>query len=270
MGGPFDHAQGRDILVEQRDGIATVTFNRPDQRNAISYDMWLELQKLAEDLDTSPSVRLVVFRGSGDEAFSAGADIKDFEIHRSDSAKAHVYDSAVEGGMDAVEALSRPTICLIKGYCVGGGFELTHACDLRIAADNARMGIPAARLGISIGYQEMRRLVQLAGRGGALDILLTGRLMDAHEALRLGLVHRVVPLAQVEEYTYDLAQQVARLAPLSHRAHKKIIRTVLDDPALSSLSPEKEALPFMHFDTQDFQEGRRAFLEKRRPEFKGR
>ena len=259
-----------DILVEEEDGIATVTFNRPDQRNAISYDMWLEIRRISAGLEESPTVRVVVFRGAGDEAFSAGADIKDFDLHRSDSAKARVYSSAVEGAMEAVEVSSKPTICLIRGYCVGGGFELTHACDLRVATDDARMGITAARLGIAIGHREMRRLVHLAGRGGALSILLTGRLMGADEALRLGLVHQVVPGADIEETTYSLARSVSRLAPLSHSAHKEVLRTVLEEPDLRGVPSEAEASSFYHFDTEDFHEGRRAFLEKRRPEFKGR
>ena len=261
---------GEEILLDERDGIATVTLNRPEQRNAISYDMWLDLQRIAVDLDTSPSVSVVVFRGAGDEAFSTGADIKGFELHRNSSEEARRYAGAVEGALDAVEALSKPTLCLIMGYCVGGGCELTHACDLRIAADNARVGITAARLGIAIGYREMRRLVQLAGRGGASYILLTADIVDAYEALHLGLVHRVVPVSQVGEHTYDLAEKVARLAPLSHKAHKEMIRTVLEGPDLRGLSHEQEALPFLPFDSQDFQEGRSAFLEKRRPEFKGR
>ena len=259
-----------EILLEERDGIATVTFNRPGQHNAISYAMWLRLKELALDLESSPSVRVVVFRGAGDQAFSTGADIKDFEAHRSDGARARVYAAAVDGALDAIEALSRPTICLIKGYCVGGGCELTHACDLRIAADNSRFGITAARLGISVGYGEMRRLAHLAGRGGALYILLTAGIMDAQAALHTGLVHEVVPLDQVDEQTYGLAEKVAELAPLSHKAHKEVLRTVLDRPDLSGLTPEENDLPFLHFDTEDFQEGRRAFLEKRRPEFKGR
>ena len=139
---------------KSEDGIATVTINRPEQRNAISYPMWMEFQRIAGELEASRSVRVVVFRGAGDKAFSTGADIKGFGEHRRDSAKAREYAAAVEGAMDAVEGISKPTICLIKGYCVGGGFELTHACDLRIAADDARMGITAARLGICIGYRE--------------------------------------------------------------------------------------------------------------------
>ncbi len=259
-----------EILLEERDGIATVTFNRPDQHNAISYPMWLRLKELALELEAAQSVRVVVFRGAGDRAFSTGADIKDFEAHRSDGARARAYAEAIDGSLDAIEALSKPTICLIKGYCVGGGCELTHACDLRIAADNSRFGITAARLGISIGYGEMRRLVRLAGRGGALYILLTAGILDAQEALRTGLVHQVVPLDQVDELVYGLAEKVAGLAPLSHKAHKEVLRTVLERPNLSGLTQEENDLPFMHFDTEDFQEGRRAFLEKRRPDFKGR
>ena len=260
---------GDDILVEERDGIATITFNRPEQRNAIGYDMWLGLERIAKDLDSSSRTRVVVFRGSGDEAFSAGADIKEFESHRSDSAKARVYAAAVERALDSIEGLSKPTICVIKGYCVGGGCELASACDLRIAAEDARMGITAARLGIAIGYGEMRRLVQLAGRGGALYILLTGRLLNAQEALRMGLVHQVVPVAELEEQASRLVEQVASLAPLSHKTHKEILRRVLNDPELAGLSAEEETLPLLHFDTQDFLEGQRAFLEKRRPQFQG-
>jgi enoyl-CoA hydratase/carnithine racemase len=259
----------QDILVEQRDGIATVTFNRPEQRNAINYSMWLDLQRISVDLETANDVRVVVFRGAGDEAFSAGADIKDFDLYRNNSAKARVYASAVEGAMDAVEGLSKPTLCLIKGYCVGGGFELTHACDIRIASDTAKVGITAARLGICIGYREMRRLVQTAGRSVAMDILLTGRLVDAREALHLGLVSQVADSAQVDEHTYDTAARIARLAPLSHKAHKEVMSTVLENPGLKTLTPAQEALPFAHFDSKDFLEGRAAFLEKRRAEFRG-
>ncbi len=261
---------GEDILLERQDGIATVTFNRPAQRNAINYHGWLELQRIAIDLEHDDSVKVVVFTGAGDEAFSAGADIKDFDLYRDNSAKARVYAAAFDGAMDAIEAMSRPTICMIKGFCVGGGCEMSLAADIRIAADNSRFGIPVAKLGILVGYREMRRLVHLVGPGNASYILLTGRLLDAQEALRIGLVNAVVPLAEVKEHTYKLAKEMVPLAPLSQRRHKQILRTVLRNPSLAGLTPEEEHLPFTNFDSEDFHEGRRAFIERRAPQFKGR
>ena len=260
---------GNEIIVGQKDGIATVTFNRPEQRNAIDYHGWLELKRAAEELELDGGVRLVVFTGTGDDAFSAGADIKDFDRYRADSAKAKKYAAAFDGALDAIEGLSKPTICLIKGFCVGGGCELAMATDIRIAADNSRFGIPVARLGILVGYQEMRRLVNLVGPGNASYILLSGRLIDAQEALRIGLVNRVLPIAEIQANVHDLAREMASLAPLSHRRNKQVLRTVLYNPSLTGLTPEEEDLPFANFDSEDYQEGRRAFLEKRMPLFKG-
>ena len=259
-----------DILLDRADGIATVTFNRPDQRNAIDYHGWLELRRIAIDLDRDDSVRVVVFTGAGDRAFSAGADIKDFESYRDSSEKAQVYAEAFDGAMDAIEAVSKPTVCLIKGFCVGGGCEMSMACDIRIAADNSRFGIPVARLGILVGYREMRRLINLVGPGSASYILLSARLLDSAEALRVGLVNRVVPLAEVDDCVYDLAREMAPLAPLSQARHKLIRQLVLENPALEGLTPEQRSLPFANFDSEDFHEGRSAFVERRQPRFRGR
>ena len=259
-----------DILVSTEDGVATVTFNRPRQRNAISYHGWLELRRIAIDLDRDADVRVVVFTGAGDAAFSAGADIKDFESYRDNSEKAVVYAEAFDGAMDAIEAMSKPTICLIKGFCVGGGCEMSMATDIRIAADNSRFGIPVARLSILVGYKEMRRLVQLVGPGNAAYILLSAHLIDAEEAFRIGLVTQVVSLEKVSEAAYDLAREMVPLAPLSQARHKKILQTVLKNPGLRDLSEEEEARPFANFDSEDFQEGRSAFIERRTPHFKGR
>ena len=259
-----------DILASSQDGVATVTFNRPTQRNAISYHGWHELRRIALDLERDDSVKVVVFTGAGDAAFSAGADIKDFESYRNDSFKARVYAEAFDGAMDTIEAMSKPTICMIKGFCVGGGCELSMATDIRIAADNSRFGIPVARLSILVGYKEMRRLVRLVGPGNASYILLSARLIDAQEAHRIGLVTQVVPLDDITEITYDLAHEMVPLAPLSQARHKRILQTVLNNPGLESLTEEEESLPFANFDSEDFHEGRAAFIERRQPNFKGR
>jgi enoyl-CoA hydratase len=259
-----------DIAREHRDGIATVTFNRPERRNAIDYEGWVRLGGIAKDPAQDNEVKVVVFTGKGEEAFSAGADIKDFDRRRNDSATAKAYAEAFDGALDAIEALPKPTISLIKGFCIGGGCELSMATDLRVAADNSRFGIPVARLGILVGYREMSRLVRLVGVGGASYLLLSARLIDAGEAHRVGLINRVVPLDEVDAHAYELAREMAELAPLSHRRHKQILQTVLRDPSLKGLTPEEEHLPFANFDSEDFQEGRRAFAERRAPRFLGR
>lgn len=260
----------QDLLFERRDGVATITFNRPQQRNAIHYEMWREIARLMEQCGQDEAVRVVIFRGAGEEAFSAGADIAEFDRWRKDSTVAREYSLAVEAALDAIAASPKPTVAQIAGYCVGGGCELATFTDLRVAAENSRFGIPSAKLGLLVGYREMRRLVRLVGPGVAMDILLTARLLDAEEALRVGLITRLVPLAEIEERVWALAKEVAALAPLAHQGHKRLLETVLVNPRLEGLTPEQEGLPFACYDTADFQEGRRAFMEKRRPQFKGR
>ena len=259
-----------EITLDLRDGIATVTFNRPDRRNAIDYQGWLEIQRIATVLADDTDTRVVVFKGAGEEAFSAGADIKDFDKYRSDSTQAKKYSAAFDGALDAIEALPQPTICAIKGFCIGGGCELSMATDIRVSADNGVFGIPVAHLGILIGYREMRRLINLVGPGDASYILLSGRRFDTKEALEMGLVNQVVPLSELDGHVEQLARDMVPLAPLSQSRNKKIMRTVLANPSLGSLTAEQEHLPFANFDSEDFQEGRRAFLEHRKPEFTGR
>jgi len=257
------------ILIEREGQIATVIFNRPQQRNAITFEMWRQLQEIARSLDADPGVRVVIFRGAGEAAFSAGADIGEFEMRRNNSALGRAYAAEFDGALDAIAAIGKPTISMIRGFCVGGGLELTTATDLRLAAAEARLGVPIAQLGILVGYKEMRRLAALVGPGPALDLLLTARLINAADALRIGLISELIPAEELERRTYDLARRLCALAPLSARWHKQILQTVLTHPDLTGLSPEEEARPFACFDTADFQEGRRAFLEKRAPNFRG-
>lgn len=258
------------LVLDISEAIATITFNRPERRNAITFEMWNHLQRLLVDLKDDAQVRVIIFRGAGDEAFAAGADISEFATHRNNAAKATLYNAAFDAAMDMAEAVGKPTLCLIKGACVGGGCEFTTACDIRIAADNARFGVPIARLGLPIGFREMRRMVRLIGHAKTMELLLTADLLPAAEAHRLGLVNHVVPLVEIETFTYAMAKKIAALAPVVHRVHKEIAQTVLDNPSLSELTPEHHALAVSPFDTEDFQEGWRAFLEKRTPQFRGR
>jgi len=258
------------ILLETADAIATVTFNNPERRNAITFEMWHELRRVLVDLKHDDAVRVIVFRGAGDVAFSAGADIGEFETRRKNAAQATIYNAAFDAAMDEAEAVGKPTICLIKGACVGGGCEFSAATDIRIAADNARFGVPIARLGLPIAYREMRRMIRLIGRAKTMELLLTADLIPAEEAHRIGLVNHVRPLEEVEAFAYDMASRIAALAPVVHRVHKQIATTVLEDPALAGLTAADQALAVSPYDTADFQEGWRAFLEKRTPRFEGR
>ena len=258
-----------EVFLVERHPVATVTINRPERRNAIDYDGWIQLGRLAADLDSDDLVRVVVFTGAGDKAFSAGADIADFDKHRNDSAQARVYGDAIDGALEAVERISKPTIAAIRGFCVGGGCDLAMATDIRVASDDSRFGMPVARLGILVSYNEMRRLAQLIGPGHTSDLLLSGRLIDAPEALRIGLVSRVVPSDEVSIHVEKLATEMSELAPLSHSRHKEMMQAVLSDPALATLTAEQDAIQFANFDSEDFQEGRKAFLERRTPRFRG-
>jgi enoyl-CoA hydratase/carnithine racemase len=257
------------LLLDRQPPLATITFNRPAQRNAISFPMWQQLSCILAELDADREVRAVVITGAGTEAFSAGADIQDFAEHRSDSKKGRGYNDAVNGLLATLSGMATPTISMIQGFAVGGGCELAIATDLRIAAEGSRLGIPVARLGITVGHKEMQGLVNLVGKGNALYILLSGRLLDAREALRIGLVNQVVPREELRPYTYALAKEIAALAPLSHEVNKRTLNQVLAKPSLADLTPEEADLPLTQFDTRDYQEGYRAFLEKRSPRFVG-
>ncbi len=259
-----------EILIERNSSLAIVTINRPQSRNALTYAMWRTLMLAAPELDADASVRTIIFRGAGSEAFSAGADIAEFETRRNNASQARVYAEVFEGAQEAIAAIGKPTLSLIRGACVGGGLELACATDLRFASSDSRFGIPVARLGIVVGYKEMRRLVQLVGPAMAMDLLLTARLIDANTARRVGLINDIRGPEEIENFVFDLARRVAELAPLSQRGHKQMLKTVLENPALRDISEEDAAKPFAIYDSEDFHEGRRAFLEKRSPKFVGR
>ena len=257
------------ILVDNSDAVATITFNRPDQRNAISYEMWRSLAEIVEELETDTSVRCVIFRGAGGEAFSAGADIKDFDEHRYDSTSAARYAKAFESALDRIEKLRCPTISAIQGFCVGGGLELAAATDIRIATAESKFGVPVARLGLTAGWDELRRMIAVAGVPAVKYLLLSGRIIDIDDAVRFGLVTAVVADEDFDAEVEKLASQIASGAPLAAEDHKIMIRRLSVEPDTEKLSEDDFNLQFRVFDSADFRAGVKAFKAKRRPVFRG-
>lgn len=249
--------------------VATVTFNRPQQRNAINYAMWRALPELCQQLEEDANIRVTVWRGAGDIAFSAGGDISEFAEVRSNREQANAYNSAVDCALESLLNLGKPTIALIKGYCMGGGLMLAAHCDLRIAADNAQFGLPVANLGALITYPELQRFVHLLGVAATTDLLLTARTLDAPAAHTIGLCQQVYPLAAIEEQVHKLTRRMVKLAPLSQKWHKQMLQTVLHKPNLNDITIAEQALLEICFDSADYREGTRAFLEKRPPNFQG-
>lgn len=257
------------IRVEEKEAVATVIFNRPEMRNAISLAMWQEIARVTEVLGKDLGVRAVVYRGAGVEAFASGADISEFKEVRKDVATAQAYSRETEAAYLAVRRCPKPTIAMIFGFCMGGGMALAMSCDLRFAAEGAKFGIPAARLGIVYGLVSTRQLVDLVGPSHAKDILFSGRTFDAREALAIGFINRLLPVEGLEAYTYEYLQKVATNAPLSVRGAKTIIEAALEDGGVSQRERIRR-LSLEAFESRDYKEGTRAFLEKRPPKFEGR
>jgi len=259
------------ILVERDGPVATVILNRPDKMNAISLEMWSELTTRLGELESDPSVRVIVFRGAGGRAFSAGADIGDFEASRHDSHSAIKYAEVFEGALEKVAGLSVPTISMIEGVCVGGGLELASCTDIRIAAPGSRFGVPVARIGVVAGFREMRRLVAIAGPANAAYVVLSGEIIGHEAALGMGLLTRVVETEELHDDVYGLANRMATLSPVSHAAHKEILETLLSNPSLDGVDTDApDGAQFRSFDSEDFKIGTDAFVNKTKPEFTGR
>ncbi len=231
--------------------------------------MWQSLVQIMESLDDDSSIRCVVFRGAGGEAFSAGADIKDFDEHRYDSASAARYAKAFESALDRIENLRCPTVSAIQGFCVGGGLELAAATDIRIATPESKFGVPVARLGLTAGWDELRRMIAVAGVPAVKFLLLSGRIIGIDDAVRFGLVTAVVEDEDFDAEVEKLATQIANGAPLAARDHKIMIRNLSVEPNTEKLSEDDFNLQFRVFDSADFRVGVKAFKEKRRPEFRG-
>jgi enoyl-CoA hydratase/carnithine racemase len=255
-------------IISRKDGaIGWLIFNNPERRNAVSLDMWEAIPKVLADFGADDAVRVVVLAGAGDKAFVSGADISQFEKLRSTAETVAHYDEIGEKAQTRLKNFDKPVIAMIRGYCIGGGLNIANLCDLRIAADDARFGIPAAKMGLGYRASSMKNLVDIVGKAAALEIMITARQFSAEEAKQMGLVHKVVPVAELEKTTREYCDMIAANAPLTMRSAKRIIREVArnDYDAAACSAWVKEC-----FDSDDYREGRRAFMEKRKPVFKGR
>ena len=258
-----------ELFIRREGRSATVVINRPDQRNAITHDMWLRFPALLKEAEEDPEVRVVMVTGAGEKAFSAGADIKDFEKTRSTPELSRDYRHGVEAACEALVGMTKPTIAVIRGYCVGGGFELSLHADMRIGDDTAQLALPAAKRGIAIGHHFLSRLEHLAGAANTSYILLSARMFSAAESHNSGLLSAVVPAGELDEYVAKLVDDIADASPISHRIHKGVIEDLMTYGAVDDVPDDRRALPVTAEASEDFQEGVRSFMEKRKPRFSG-
>ncbi len=253
-----------DVYLRRDGARAELVLNRPDKRNALNLAMWAAIPGLLREIENDPAIRLLVVRGAGDN-FAAGADIAEFETVYATAEAALTNQVTMAATMTALEDFPKPTLALIRGACVGGACGVALCCDLRFAAADARLGITPAKLGLVYGVADTRRLVQAIGVSAAKDMLFTGRLHDAHAALRIGLVDRVTAPAALDEEVQAFAQDLAAASSFTARATKQTFRMLRAGAANDT--DDSRALFASAFDGADFREGLAAFVQKRRPDF---
>ena len=259
-----------DKMVSRRDGfIGRMIFNNPARRNAVSLEMWEAAEAILAGFAADPEIRVVVVSGAGGKSFVSGADISRFESERASEDAIRRYNETVAAANARLESLPKPTIAEIDGFCIGGGLALALCCDLRFCSAKSRFGLPAARLGLGYGFAGLKRLADAVGPGAARDIAFSARRLDAGEALRIGLVQKVVPDGEVGDFVAGYAAAVAANAPLTVKAMKAIMGEVLKPDSARDLAA-CQALVEACYASEDYVEGRTAFMEKRPPVFKGR
>jgi enoyl-CoA hydratase len=257
------------VLASVENGIGWLTFNAPEKHNALGLEMSEGAMRALDAFASDASVRVVVLKGAGEKAFVSGADISEFEKRRSNAEQAEKYDNQTGGVHRTVREMEKPTIAMIRGYCMGGGLALAAACDIRFATEDSQFAIPAARLSIVYREDFLRWVVELVGPSNAKDILFSARRIKPDEALRMGLINRVVPIAELESTVREYCAKVVENAPLSLRGSKLSINEIgknehdQDPELITRLSADC-------FNSEDFKEGRRAFMEKRKPVWQGK
>ncbi len=253
------------VRYEVRDGIASVVFDRPEARNAMTWEMYEELSDIVDRIGRADDIRTAVFRGAGGKAFVAGTDIGQFTEFETEE-EGLEYERRIESLVGGLERVPVPTVAVVEGYAVGGGFAIAAVCDLRICTPDARFGLPIARtVGNCLSMENYARLVTLLGVSRAKEMLLTAELLSAEEARRAGFVMEVLPREELDERVEALCETLVRNAPITMRVTKEAIRRIEE-----SLHPDGEDLIREAYGSRDFREGVAAFLEKRRPEWTGR
>lgn len=262
------------MLLEKEGYVATITINRPDQRNAMLSSMWKWLAETMEEMNTDNDVRCVVMRGAGEKSFASGADISEFEVWTSEE-KARQYGFLIENALQSIGRHRNPVIAMIQGYALGAGCELAVACDLRVLSEKAKMGIPSAKLGVLLNYENYQRLIDLVGLSVAREIFYVGRPLDAQRAKETGFANFVVSANELEKFTYELAEEIAGNAPLSVRGSKRVLQVcsehgMLDRVRDADALAELDALSATCFLSEDVKEGVSAFFGRRKADFKGK
>jgi enoyl-CoA hydratase/carnithine racemase len=258
-----------DKMLSRREGrVGYVIYNNPERHNAVSLEMWQAAVRILDDFRDDKNIGVVVVTGAGGKAFVSGADVSRFEKERSGEAAVAHYNATVERSYAAFHEFPKPTIAMIRGFCIGGGMGLATCCDLRICTEGSKFAVPAAKLGLGYGFAGLKRLVDIVGPSFAMEIFYTARQFTAAEALAMGLVNRVVSDGELEQYVKDYADTIAGNAPLTIKAVKATIAEIMKDEGKRDLK-RAAALVDACFKSRDYEEGRKAFMEKRKPVFTG-